>query len=210
MAIWFLSACAVLQADERPGDWTGNYLPCDRHDELLKDGAMNLGVRFATANPSLAAEFSRALDFWAGILEMEWHEEDGRGCAIQVVDGYAGLFRPAEMARAQLPAAPRFQGWIAFNPGMKVPSIDLLMTAVHEVGHLLGLPHSANSSSVMYFLSLDGPAFLDSADLAALAVRHKLRKEVRSCPGPQLVTFPLQVGCRSIRVAGSASTLSPD
>jgi len=43
------------------------------------------------------------------------------------------------------------------------------------LGHLLGLAHNPNSSSVMYFLRLDGPVFLDAADLSALATRHKLR-----------------------------------
>jgi hypothetical protein len=136
---------------------------------------MNLGVRFATSNPSLTAEFARAMSFWASILEMNWHKEDSRACAIQVVDGDLGLFRAAEAARAQFPGTPAFQGWIAFNPSVSLPANELFLTAVHELGHLLGLPHSANASSVMYFLALDGPVFLDSADLGALAARHRLR-----------------------------------
>jgi hypothetical protein len=56
-----------------------------------------------------------------------------------------------------------------------LPADELFVTAVHELGHLLGLQHSSNASSVMYFLALDGPVFLDSADLAALATRHRLR-----------------------------------
>jgi hypothetical protein len=136
---------------------------------------MNLGVRFSTSNPKLTAEFARAMNFWASILEMNWHEEDSRACAIQVVDGELGLFGPAEVARAQFPESPAFQGWIAFNPRVPRPANELFLTAVHELGHLLGLPHSSNPSSVMYFLTLDGPMFLDSADLAALAARHRLR-----------------------------------
>jgi len=165
----------TIRAGERPGDWTGPYPPCDGHAEILKREPMNLGVRFFTLNPSLKAEFAHAMSFWAGILEMNWHEEDSPACAIEAFDGDPGLFRPGEVARAQFPGLPGYQGWVAFNPRVSLPANELFLTAVHELGHLLGLPHSSNPSSVMYFLSLDGPVFLDSADLAALSARHRLR-----------------------------------
>jgi len=165
----------ALNAGERPGGWTGDYSPCDQHDDVLERGRMDVGVRFSTVNPGLAAGFVRAMNFWATIVDMGWHTENSRNCAIQVVDGRDDLFQPAESARAQFPGSPGFQGWIAFNPRMPLPASELFLTAVHEVGHLLGLPHSRNPSSIMYFLSLEGPVFLDASDLAALAARHKLR-----------------------------------
>ena len=173
-ALCLVIACTV-RAGERPGAWTGPYPPCDGRAEVLKREPMNLCVRFSTSNPTLKAEFARAMSFWAGILEMNWHEEDSRACAIQAVDGYPDLFRPGEVARAQFPGLPAYQGWIAFNPRVSLPANELFLTAVHELGHLLGLRHSSNTSSVMYFLALDGPVFLDSADIAALATRHRLR-----------------------------------
>ena len=164
-----------MRAGERAGAWTGPYRPCDGHAEVLKREPMNLGVRFSNSNPAVNAEFARAMSFWASILEMNWHEEDSQACAIQAVDGDPDLFRPGEVARAQFPGLPAYRGWIAFNPRVSLPADELFVTAVHELGHLLGLQHSSNASSVMYFLALDGPVFLDSADLAALATRHRLR-----------------------------------
>jgi hypothetical protein len=138
---------------------------------------MELGVRFFTPNPTLKAEFARAMRFWTSVVDMNWHEEDSHACAIQVVDGDSDLFRSGEIARAQFPGLPAYQGWIAFNPRASLSADELFMTAVHEVGHLLGLQHSSNPSSVMYFLALDGPMFLDSADITALAARHNLRQD---------------------------------
>jgi hypothetical protein len=177
-----LTVAFGVSAAERPGDWTGPYYACDGHAELSKPGHMSLGVRFATSKARVATAFARAMSFWADVLDMEWHTENGRECAIQVVDGHAGLFASAQSARAQFPTAPSFQGWIAFNPRMTLPANELFTTAVHEIGHLLGLPHSANPSSLMYFLQLDGPLCLDSADVSALAARHKLRTEASLCP----------------------------
>lgn len=170
-----LMIAITMRAGERPGAWTGPYTPCNGHAEVLKREPMNLGVRFSTSNSTLKAEFARAVSFWASVLEMNWHEEDSRACAIQAVDGDPDLFRPGEVARAQFPGLPAYQGWIAFNPRASLSANELFLAAVHELGHLLGLPHSSNPSSVMYFLALDGPVFLDSADLAALATRHRLR-----------------------------------
>ena len=176
-------AFAESAAERRSGDWSGDYHPCDGHTELFKPDHMSLGVRFATSKPRVATAFAHAMNFWADVLDMEWHTENGRECAIQVVDGHARLFDSAQSARAQFPTTRSFQGWIAFNPRMTLPANELFTTAVHEIGHLLGLPHSANPSSVMYFLYLDGPVCLDSADVSFLAVRHKLRAEAPLCPG---------------------------
>lgn len=174
-ALLCLVLAVNLSAAERPGAWTGPYQPCDSHADVLKREPMNLGVRFATSNPALRAEFAHAMNFWSSILQLDWHEEDSRACAIQVLDGDPSLFRSGEVARAQFPGLPEYQGWIAFNPRVSSSPNELFVTAVHELGHILGLPHSSNASSVMYFLALDGPVFLDSADLAALAARHRLR-----------------------------------
>jgi hypothetical protein len=153
---------------------------------------MHLGVRFSTSKRQLVTQFSAAMNFWAGIIEMEWHREDSRACAIQVLDGSPGLFKNTQAARAQFPGTGSFQGWIAFNPSLTSTPSELFVTAAHELGHLLGLQHSNNASSLMYFLRLDGPMFLDQTDLAALAARHKLRivpaptiSAVTGIPGPQ-------------------------
>lgn len=106
-----------IGAGERPGDWNGSYPPCNRNRELLKHERMSLGVRISTSNPVLAAQFLRAMDFWARILNMDWHEENTQDCSIQLVDGSPDLFKqPLQAARAQFPDQPAFQGWIAFNP----------------------------------------------------------------------------------------------
>lgn len=172
-AVYFMLLLGV-NADV-PGNWTGDYAPCERHDELLKNNSMEVGVRFSTSDRRVAVEFARALDFWASILDMTWHTENSSKCAIQIVDGYPGLFQPAQIARAQFPGAQSFQGWIAFNPGASLSGNDLFLTAVHEIGHALGLRHSSNAFSVMYFLRTDDEVVLDVTDLAALERRHKLR-----------------------------------
>jgi predicted Zn-dependent protease len=95
---------------------------------------------------------------------------------VQLVDGQPDLFQPsAIVARAQTPDRLGFQGWIAFNPAQRLDEAELYRICVHEIGHLLGLQHSAKATSVMYFLDLEGPEWLDPADLAELAKHHKLR-----------------------------------
>ena len=173
--LWLL-VCVSVAEGETPPNWSANYPPCNRHSELLRQGHMDLGVRVATANPSLAEQFRNALDSWARILDLDWHEDDTQNCSIQLVDGGRELFQSAAMAaRSQLPDRLDFQGWIAFNPAQTLSETDLYRISVHEIGHVLGLQHSANATSVMYFLNLEGLDWLDPTDLAALATHHKLR-----------------------------------
>ena len=166
-----------------PANWSANYPPCNRHSELLSQGHMDIGVRVATANPALARQFLRAMDTWASILDLDWHEEDTQNCSIQLVDGARQLFQPSAVAaRSQLPDRLNFDGWIAFNPGQKLSEIELYRISLHEIGHVLGLPHSSNATSVMYGFNLDDQDWLDLTDLAALATHHKLRIAVPDKP----------------------------
>ena len=178
--IFLLLAASFGIAEAAPQNWGGKYHPCDRHHDLLNREHVDLGVRISTANPALAREFEQAMEFWSGVLDLEWHEEDSQNCSIQLVDGAPELFDSAGScacisARSQFPNLPAFQGWIAFNPGVKLTEHEMFLVSVHEIGHLLGLPHNPSGSSVMFFLGLDEAVSLDAADLDALASRHKLR-----------------------------------
>jgi hypothetical protein len=175
LIVCFGLACFNVAEGETPANWSANYPPCNRHSELLKRGHMDLGVRVSTANATLAEQFRRALDSWARIIDLTWHEEDTQNCSIELVDGDRALFEQHMAARSQLPDRLDFQGWIAFNPAEVLSGTELYRISVHEIGHMLGLRHSANDISVMYGLDLNGLDWLDPADLAALATRHKLR-----------------------------------
>ena len=171
-----LLVCSSIAHAGSPANWSANYPPCNRHSELLSREHMSLGVRVATANPVLAREFRRAMDTWAGILDLDWHEDDSQNCSLQLLDGERHLFQPpAIAARSQLPDRLYFDGWIAFNPGQTLNAAELYRISLHEIGHVLGLQHSSNAMSVMYSFNLEDQDWLDLADLTALAARHKLR-----------------------------------
>lgn len=155
-------------------------MPCERHSDLLSYGHVDLGVRLSTSNTGLARQFARAMDFWAGVVDMDWHEVDSDECSIQIVDGLPSLFDVHDgcaciAARSQYPDRARFEGWVAFNPAVKFTTHEMFLDSVHEIGHLLGLPHNPSSSSVMFFSDFDQDVSLNAADLEALAAKHKLR-----------------------------------
>src|SRR3954447_17241212 len=165
-----------------PGSWSGDYGPCDRHAELLNTARLSLSVRFSISDEHLTRAFTRALNFWATVLEMDWRRDDSRECSIHVFTGDPRLFRAAETARAQFPDRSGFQGWVAFNPKAVLSEDEQYLVSVHELGHLFGLPHNPSARSIMFFLGVPGPFWLDAPDIEALGARHKLRASYITTP----------------------------
>lgn len=170
----------LSMAETTPANWGGRYAPCDSHSFILSRQHLDLPVRISTSNAELAQQFENAMRFWARVLDLDWHREDSEGCAIQLVDGTPSLFDFCSClsARSQLPDRPAFQGWIAFNPLLKLTRQEMFLDSVHEIGHVLGLPHNPNNSSVMFAFELGKAVMLDAVDLENLAARHQLRADV--------------------------------
>ncbi len=194
----FALAVAVATAANQPAqklgpaehlNWTGSFDPCSRRFELLKHTHMNVGVRLSTSKPALAREFGRAMDFWSSVIDMSWYEDQTSSCSLQLVDGTSSILINATIARSQFTDWGNFQGWIAFDPNAPLSNSGMYLTAVHEIGHILGLKHNRNRNSVMYYLDLREREVLDRSDLAALAAHHKLRVSTRTpirVPTPRL------------------------
>jgi hypothetical protein len=178
-----------------PANWTGKYAPCERHGDLLSHDYLDLAVRISTANGILAEQFENALDFWSGILDLDWHEVGATDdCSMQLLDGTPSLFNfcVCMSARSQFPDRDGFQGWIAFNPRFKLSKNVMFLDSVHEIGHVLGLAHNPDESSIMFWFGLVGKsAWLDAADLDELALRHTLRDGIMSPRGKMKVIVRL-------------------
>ncbi len=198
----FVAAPGFL-ADQLHVNWTGNFAPCEGHSELLKHDFMDIGVRLSTSNHAIARAFKRAMNFWAEIIEMSWHEDRTSSCALELVDGTPAILKSAMVARAQFVEWQNFQGWIAFDPRAPLTKTEMYLTAVHEIGHLLGLRHNTSAYSVMYYIDLEGPEVLDSHDLMALAEHHRLRVDVPKPP------IPVDGGLPKSRI-GVALKLNPE
>jgi hypothetical protein len=188
-------------AEASPPNWSGNYAPCNLHSDLLNPHHMDLAVRMSSSNPVLSQQFASAMDFWAGVLDLDWHEVNSQDCAIQLVDGTPALFDfcLCMSAKSQFPDRADFQGWIAFNPRLKLTKQEMFVDSVHEIGHLLGLPHNPSDSSVMFYSGRDKAVSLNAADLDILAARHQLRPEIsyrKNGTKDVRVSLPGQTGAR--------------
>jgi hypothetical protein len=73
-----------------------------------------------------------------------------------------------------------FGGKIAVSPAAvkDMNNAEIYASAVHELGHMLGLKHNASSRSVMYFLNLNGTEVLDGTDIVELSKRHMLQPAI--------------------------------
>jgi hypothetical protein len=183
LAAVFLCFSITLSTAKASPNWTGAYAPCTHHGDLLSHEYVDLGVRISSSNAVLEREFKRAMDFWLQVLDIDWHEVTSEDCSIQLVDGTPDVFAfdggcSCAIARSQFPGEPDFQGWVAFNPMLASTPGEMFRDSVHEIGHLFGLHHNPDISSVMFFSDFGQDASLAITDLKALAAMHRLRRGI--------------------------------
>jgi hypothetical protein len=148
---------------------------CQDYEEVRKADHMSIGVSFDIPDPLIRQQFRHAMNFWASLLDMEWHNDETPGCAIKVSYGVPGIFDSDDIAQADDPDDGTFRGEIAFNADYSMTPQDAYLVCVHEIGHLLGLDHNPHPASVMHAVGLDGAQKLEVADISALSARHRLR-----------------------------------
>jgi Matrixin len=179
MAVCLGCASQVTACAQEPprSNWKSADAPCANYDDLKKPFLGNIGVKIDAAEP-WADGFRRALRFWNTVLAANFHEETNLdACAIRILDADPEILTNAMVARSQVAEWDNFRGKIAVNPeaAKLMSSAEMYGTAVHELGHMLGLKHNASSHSVMYFLNVNGTEVLDRKDLSDLNTHHKLR-----------------------------------
>ena len=176
-------------------NWTTPDLPCAKFEDLRKPIIGSAGVRIDAAEP-WPDGFRQALRFWNTVLNANFHEEaDLNACSVRIIEGGPSILKSAIAARSQVTDRANFQGKIAVSQvvSKEMNSAEIYATAVHELGHMLGLKHNESSRSVMYFLNVDGTEVLDRQDILELSRRHELRPEVL-----EKSILPIQTGLTEI------------
>jgi hypothetical protein len=155
-------------------------LPCAKFEDLRKPVVGSSGVKIDAADP-WPDGFRQAFRFWNTVLNANFHEEgDLNACSIRIIEVGPGILKSGVTARSQITDWANFQGEITVSQvaAKEMNSAEIYATAVHELGHILGLKHNESSRSVMYFLDVNGTAVLDRKDIRELSRHHELRPEV--------------------------------
>ena len=139
---------------------------------------LGIGVRFAvvpdTSRADILVRWIDHFDFdRAGQTDLTWDQ--------------SGRVRRALVSLA-----------LSTNTGVVLPDDALLSVAVHETGHAIGLPHSADSNDVMFPATRTGT--LSDRDRRTAAVLYRLP----AGPRPRRRRTTRTVGVRAVRITADA------
>lgn len=182
VARWVGSASIIPtpERQEAQSNWTSSDAPCANFEDMRKPVIGDIGVEIDAADP-WADGFRQALRFWNTVLMANLHEEDNlNACSVRIIDGDPSIVNRTVAARSQITDWANFRGKIAVSraAAKDMNSSEIYASAVHELGHMLGLKHNASSRSVMYFLDLSGTEVLDRNDILELSRRHALQAAI--------------------------------
>jgi hypothetical protein len=171
----------------------------------------SIGVKIDSSEP-WADGFRLAFGFWNSVLDANLHEEtDIDACSVRIIDGDTAILSGSVAARSQIINWANFRGKIAVSPfaAREMNSAEVYATAVHELGHMLGLKHNTSNRSIMYFLDVDGTEVLDGQDIlraeqAAHAAAANLGEESSADSG-RFYSFGLWAAAGSMRSTAANS-----
>lgn len=138
--------------------------------------------RVVSLHPSAAVMVSRAFAVWASLPEADIRFESGgvqlaqtgrpEGISVSVVDdllkGQGAMALTAYMYDNQ--TGRMVDADIRIDPSLFDGKVNAQLALQHEVGHTLGLDHSASLSAVMYpYVGTEGPMELDQDDRIAIS-----------------------------------------
>ena len=168
----FVAALPVMCATTKPG--------CGEARRLVLSRPGKVGVKFDKEVPSrYKVAFAQALLYWEQVIDVTfWDDSNEETCSIELSVGS----NPDKntLAETFIPDTMDYSGRVIVNVDGDIKTYadsKLVYIFIHELGHVFGLKHSADDSSVMY-ASTDGGLVLLPADLKALSVYHELIRAI--------------------------------
>jgi hypothetical protein len=151
---------------------------CRAYNDLLTTDHLNVRVKLDQVSEVDAWAMKEALKYSATILDMSVVvDNDPQSCNLELI--YA-TDESDRLAWTIMPHSDGFNATISYNTSHPVKAGTLVAILIHEFGHLLGLCHTRDRRSIMYYRvdsseAADGSR-LTPRDIEEVGKLHALRE----------------------------------
>jgi hypothetical protein len=156
--------------------------PCGAYADLLYTGHISVRVKLDTVARGDQWAIKEALAYWSTILDLDFTVDNSPDtCNLEVVYGSRST---GPLASTIMPHYDGYDGTIRINAFSRVRPAALVAVLIHEIGHLMGLCHTRDKLSIMYYL-VDISQSVNSTRLAPADIEmagrfHALRNQATS------------------------------